>query len=239
MKKIITAVSVAALAISLASCSSVKDNEAAAPVVTESATPTAATPAASESASAAPASLCKPTKAVGHNPKNVAPPTKVRASLPKTFTLKTNCGDIEITTVGSKAPYTLTSLATLAEAGFYDGSLCHRLTTQGLFVLQCGDPTATGSGGPTYTVGDENLPQEVANNYPAGTVAMANSGPNTNGSQFFLVFDDTTLGAAYTIWGTITKGLDTVKAIAAAGVAGGGGDGTPALTVAIDKVVVK
>ena len=238
MKKIITAVSVAALAISLASCSSVKDNEAAAPVVTESATPVA--PSASASAtSAAPASLCKPTTVTGHEPKNIAPPTKVRASLPKTFTLKTNCGDIEITTVGSKAPYTLTSLATLAEGGFYDGSLCHRLTTQGLFVLQCGDPTATGSGGPTYSVSDENLPQAVENNYPAGTVAMANSGPNTNGSQFFLVFGDTTLGAAYSIWGTITKGLDIVQAIAAAGVAGGGGDGTPALTVAINKVVVK
>ena len=185
------------------------------------------------------AGKCKATNAVGHEPKNVAPPTKVSATLPKTFILQTNCGDIEITTVGSKAPYTLTSLASLAKAGYYDKSLCHRLTTQGLYVLQCGDPTATGSGGPTYTVGDENLPQQIANNYPAGTVAMANSGPNTNGSQFFLVFADTTLGANYTIWGTITKGLDIVKEIAAAGVVGGGGDGTPAQSVGINKVIVK
>ncbi len=233
MKKIITAASVAILALTISSCSSVKDNESAAPAVTES-----AAPAVTESAAAATGN-CKATTAVGHEPLNVAPPSKVGTTFAKTFTLQTNCGDIEITTVGSKAPFTLTSLASLAKAGYYDNSLCHRLTTEGLYVLQCGDPTASGSGGPTYTVPDENLPQQVTNNYPAGTVAMANSGPNTNGSQFFLVFDDTTLGAAYTIWGTITKGLDIVKEIAAAGVVGGGGDGTPAQSVSIDKVIVK
>jgi peptidyl-prolyl cis-trans isomerase B (cyclophilin B) len=104
--------------------------------------------------------------------------------------------------------------------------------------LQCGDPTATGTGGPSFTYGDENLPAATLNNYPAGTVAMANSGPGTNGSQFFLVFADTTLGANYTIWGTITQGLDIVKAIAKAGVKGGGADGTPKQTIAIERVTV-
>jgi len=181
---------------------------------------------------------CTPTKATGHAPKKIATPTKVLTTFPKKFTLVTNCGNIEITTVGAKAPFTMTSIAALAKGGYYDNSLCHRLTTQGLFVLQCGDPTATGSGGPQFTYPDENLPANKTNNYPAGTVAMANSGPNTNGSQFFLVYANTTLAPSYTIWGTITSGLDIVKAIANAGAIGGAPDGKPAKTIAISKVLV-
>lgn len=154
------------------------------------------------------------------------------------FTLITNCGTIVIKTEGIKAPVTMTALTALAKAKYFDDSLCHRLTTQGLYVLQCGDPTATGTGGPGFTFKDENLPKNVVNNYPAGTVAMANSGPSTNGSQFFLVYADTTLAPSYTIWGRITKGLNIVKAVAAAGVVGGGADGTPVQTFAIEKVIV-
>ena len=181
---------------------------------------------------------CTPTKAVGHDPKKIATPKKALTTFPKKFTLVTNCGNIVITTVGAKAPFAMTSIAALANGGYYDNSLCHRLTTQGLFVLQCGDPTATGRGGPQFTFPDENLPANTANNYPAGTVAMANSGPNTNGSQFFLVYANTTLAPSYTIWGTITSGLDIVKAIAKAGAAGGAPDGKPAKTIAIQKVLV-
>jgi len=181
---------------------------------------------------------CTETKAKGHDPKLIPTPAAVLTKFPKTFTLVTNCGDIVITTVGSKAPFTMTSIAALAKGGYYDESLCHRLTTEGLFVLQCGDPTATGSGGPQFTYPDENLPQNVENNYPEGTVAMANSGPNTNGSQFFLVYANTTLAPSYTIWGTITSGLDIVKAIAKAGAVGGAPDGKPAKTIAISKVLV-
>ena len=181
---------------------------------------------------------CGPTKASGHAPKDVSPAQKLPRKLARTFIFKTNCGDIVVTTVGPKAPITITQLATLAKGGYFDYSLCHRLTTQGLYVLQCGDPTATGSGRPNFTYGDENLPAAAVNNYPAGTVAMANSGPGTNRSQFFLVFADTTLGANYTIWGTITQGLDIVKAIAKAGVKGGGADGTPNQTIAINRVTV-
>lgn len=181
---------------------------------------------------------CAPTKAAGHAPKDVAPAQKLPKKLARTFTFETNCGNIVVTTVGAKAPITITQLSTLAKRGYFDDSLCHRLTTQGLYVLQCGDPTATGTGGPNFTFPDENLPTATANNYPAGTVAMANSGPGTNGSQFFLVFADTTLGANYTIWGTITQGLDIVKAIAKAGVKGGGADGTPNQAIEIKRVVV-
>ena len=181
---------------------------------------------------------CTPTKAVGHAEMKVKPAEKPSTRLPKTFTLTTNCGTIVITTVGKKAPWTLTEMSTLAKAGYFDGSLCHRLTTAGIYVLQCGDPTATGRGGPGFSYPDENLPANALNNYPAGTVAMANSGPGTNGSQFFLVFADTSLGPDYTIWGKITKGLDIVQAIAKAGVKGGGGDGTPNTTIALTKVRV-
>ena len=183
--------------------------------------------------------VCKVTKAVAHTPKKVETPTKTLPGRMGTLTFVTNCGNIVIATNGVKAPVTLTAITALAKSGYFNASLCHRLTTAGLFVLQCGDPTATGSGPSPFTYGDENLPTATANNYPAGTVAMANSGPSTNGSQFFLVYGDTTLGANYTIWGKITSGLNIVQAIAAAGVKGGGPDGTPAKKIAIERVIVK
>ncbi len=162
---------------------------------------------------------CAKSTAKGHAPAKVKQPTVAAKSPAKTLTLTTNCGPIVISLLGSKAPITVTSIATLANAGYYNKSLCHRLTTEGIFVLQCGDPTASGSGSPTGWKGyvDENLPKAGAKNYPAGTVAMANSGPKTNGSQFFLVYQDTQLGPDYTIWGKITKGLDLVQKIGAVG----------------------
>ena len=185
-----------------------------------------------------PAIKCAPTKAVGHTPPSVAPADKVLKRIPRTFTFATNCGNIVVTTVGSKAPITLTQLSTLARGGYFNNSLCHRLTTQGLYVLQCGDPTATGAGGPNFTYRDENLPAEGLNNYPAGTVAMANAGPGTSGSQFFLVYQDTTLGPDYTIWGSVTSGLDILQTIASAGVVDGGADGAPATGVTIESTKV-
>ena len=181
---------------------------------------------------------CKATKASAHEPKSIAPAEKLLKRFPRIISLDTNCGKIVITTIGAKAPITVTQIATLARGGFFDNTLCHRLTTEGIFVLQCGDPTATGSGGPNFKYPDENLPIAGQNNYPAGTVAMANSGAGTNGSQFFLVFADTTLGPNYTIWGTITQGLEIVKAIAKSGVKGGGVDGAPNQTIAINRATV-
>ncbi len=161
---------------------------------------------------------CAKTTAKAHTPGKVTQPTKAANPLPKKFTFDTNCGVIEVS-LNAKAPITITSLAALIKGKYYDNSLCHRLTTQGLFVLQCGDPTLTGAGSPTGWKGykDENLPKNVPNNYPAGTVAMANSGPGTNGSQVFFVFENTSLGPNYTIWGKITKGLDIVKYVAKQG----------------------
>jgi peptidyl-prolyl cis-trans isomerase B (cyclophilin B) len=186
---------------------------------------------------------CKKSTATGHAPAKVKQPTAPAKKFAKALTLTTNCGDIVIS-LNSKAPQTVTNISALANAGYYNKSLCHRLTTDGLYVLQCGDPTATGSGSPTGWKGyaDENLPKAGAKNYPAGTVAMANSGPGTNGSQFFLVYADTQLGPNYTIWGKITKGLDLVKKIAEVGAyqmqgdkAYYAGDGFPVQIVEIVK----
>jgi peptidyl-prolyl cis-trans isomerase B (cyclophilin B) len=142
------------------------------------------------------------------------------------WVLNTNCGQIVIELDHKAAPTTVNSMLFLTENKFFDNTPCHRITTSGLFVLQCGDPTGVGSGGPGYKFKDENLPKQKENNYPAGTIAMANSGPGTNGSQFFIVYDDTTLGANYTIFGHVIKGLSIVQRVADMGAASGT-DGPP------------
>jgi peptidyl-prolyl cis-trans isomerase B (cyclophilin B) len=189
-------------------------------------------------ASAAPI-VCKPTTAKPHAPMKTNPPQKVAKVLPKSMTLKTNCGDVVIA-LDARAPFTVTQITALARAGYYNKSLCHREAVSGFEMLQCGDPTAQGAGGPGFSYPDENLPIGKSLAYPAGTVAMANSGPNTNGSQFFLVFGDSpALGPSYSIWGKITKGLDILKYIASKGVNDPSGIGAPKIKVAIESVVVK
>ena len=154
------------------------------------------------------------------------------------ITFTTNQGEIVIETTPSLAPLTVNAIAALAQKNYFDNTICHRLTTEGIYVLQCGDPTGTGTGGPGFNIPDENLPQPTENNYPAGTVAMANAGPGTSGSQFFLVYQDTTLGPDYTIWGSITSGLDILQTIASAGVVDGGTDGAPVSGVTIESTKV-
>ena len=183
--------------------------------------------------------ICNKTSAVAHTPLKAGFPDAKANQVDRTFTLNTNCGQIVFKAFGKKAPLTVIAMTSLAKSGYFDHSLCHRLTTSQIFVLQCGDPTASGSGGPPFSYPDENLPTVTLNDYPAGTIAMANSGPNTNGSQFFIVYKDTSLPPSYSIWGAVTKGLDIVKKIAAAGVVGGGTDGTPKQRVAIESVLVK
>ncbi len=156
-----------------------------------------------------------------------APERKIDPAKPYTLTLDTNCGTIAIDALAGKAPITVNSMAFLAGQDYFNATRCHRLTTQGIYVVQCGDPKGTGQGGPGYQFADENLPTDGANDYPAGSVAMANAGPGTNGSQFFLVWQDTTLPPNYTIWGTITEGLDIVRYVASQGVEGGATDGIP------------
>ena len=189
-------------------------------------------------ATVSPTSGCVKTNATPHNPIKVGNPDQGNAILDRVFTLNSNCGPIIFKAFGKKAVFTVIAMSFLAKSGYFDHSLCHRVTTAGIFVLQCGDPTASGSGGPPFTYRDENLPGNAPNNYPAGTIAMANSGPGTNGSQFFIVYKDSHLPPSYTIWGVVTQGLDIVKRVAAAGIVGGGNDGTPKMTIAIESVSV-
>jgi len=182
--------------------------------------------------------LCKDTKAVGHSPMRLPVPSIKRPHVNKTITFKTNCGEIQIAADGVNAPLTVISMSYLANKGYFDDSPCHRVTNSGIFVLQCGDPTASGSGGPAWQVPDENLPTGTGNIYPAGSVAMANSGANTTGSQFFIVYDDNSrLGPNYTLWGRVIKGLDIVKAVAALGSdnSNPAGGGVPNQAITIER----
>lgn len=146
------------------------------------------------------------------------------------LTIATNRGDIAATLKPDAAPCTVGSFASLAEQGFFDDTTCHRLVPG--FVLQCGDPTATGSGGPGYRFADELTGKET---YPAGTLAMANSGPDTNGSQFFIVLADADLPPSYTVFGTVdAAGLKVAREIEKDG---NGPDGVaPAKDVVIESV---
>jgi peptidyl-prolyl cis-trans isomerase B (cyclophilin B) len=149
-----------------------------------------------------------------------------QAARPYSATLITTQGAITFRALTDKAACTTYSFRFLAERFYYNLTHCHRLTTQRIFVLQCGDPTGTGSGGPGYSFNDENL---TGATYPAGTVAMANAGPNTNGSQFFFTTADTTLRPNYTPFGVVTRGMNVLAKIAAAGEddQNGPGDGYP------------
>lgn len=157
-----------------------------------------------------------------------------------TATLETTCGDIELELFAADAPQTVASFAFLAEEGYWADSACHRLTTSGIYVLQCGDPTGTGSGNPGYGYGIENAPETGM--YPPGTLAMARTqDPESNGGQFFIVYDDTQLpveGGGYSIFGRVTAGLDIVEQVAAEGTESGGGDGAPAQPISILAVTV-
>lgn len=160
-----------------------------------------------------------------------------QAARPYTAKLYTDQGLIAFQALTAQAPCTTFSFRFLADHQYFDRTHCHRLTTKGIYVLQCGDPTGTGSGGPGYSFNDENL---TGATYPAGTVAMANAGPNTNGSQFFFVWKDTTLPPDYTPFGRVTSGLAVLQKIAAAGEddQNGPGDGFPTLPVDINRVAI-
>ena len=153
-------------------------------------------------------------------------------------TIQTSVGDIGATLDADSAPCTVNSFTSLASQGYFDGTKCHRLTTSGIFVLQCGDPTGTGMGGPGYSFPDELDGDET---YGPGTLAMANAGPDTNGSQFFIVYGDSPLPAAYTVFGSVSpEGLAVVQGVADDGSDNGfaEGDGAPKTEVELEYVGV-
>lgn len=180
------------------------------------------------------------------------PPANVPNTGTAVLTIDTNLGPIKANLDRSKVPCTTASFEFLGSKKFWDNTKCHRLVNQDKFrVLQCGDPFATGKGwrdtdgqgGPTYTMAEENLPTDTTNPYPAGSIAMANTGqPGSSGSQFFICAEDTQLPASYTLFGKITTGLDIVKSVVKAGDDGAfaaqAGGGHPKKEVVIKTLTV-
>jgi peptidyl-prolyl cis-trans isomerase B (cyclophilin B) len=165
------------------------------------------------------------------------PPANPRNTGTATMRIETGGGAITVRLYTDKAPCAVGSFAYLAGKGFFDNTACHRLTTQGIFVLQCGDPSGTGAGGPTYAYAEENVNQP----YKRGVVAVANTGqPNSSSSQFFINYKDNALPPAYTVFGEVTGGLDVVDKVAAGGDDGsnGAGDGHPNIETKLSRVTV-
>ena len=172
--------------------------------------------------------------------KPVDPPSgkNVPATGTVAVVMTTDRGAIGITMDRSKTPCTINSFLSLAQQKYFDATSCHRLVSSGLFLLQCGDPTGTGSGGPGYTFRDETYATDA---FPAGTVAMANAGTNTNGSQFFLVYADSPLPPKYTVFGHMdAAGIAVITKVAAGGDDGSisAGGGKPNIPVKILTVTV-
>jgi peptidyl-prolyl cis-trans isomerase B (cyclophilin B) len=184
-------------------------------------------------------------------------PTAARTVAPKslsenrtwTGTMTINTMKLDISLNGKKAPQAVANFVDLAGTGFYSGLTCHRLTTAGIFVLQCGDPAGDGSGGPGYTFGPlENVPKTVTKNgskvgvYPAGTIAMARgTSTDSQGSQFFIVYKDSELPApGYTVFGKVTGGLSELKStITSKGTADGSTDGAPKVATTLGVIALK
>ncbi len=157
-------------------------------------------------------------------------------SIPVTVTITTSCGDVVLELDPSLAPATVNSFVFLAEQGYFDGTVAHRIAPG--FVVQAGDPTATGTGGPGYVVPDE-LPS-AGYVYQQGVVAMANAGPGTTGSQFFIMLGDAALPPNYSVFGKVADGMDTLQRIAEVplGPNGRGEVSVPLETVYLERVTV-
>lgn len=235
-----------------------KSNTAA---TTTSSSPESTTPAG-PAPSAPPLPAFKPSAEVGANCQYPATPEPAAKQVkpPRTgkvptdpaqvsVSMVTNQGHIGLMLANNESPCTVNSFASLVGQKYFDNTKCHRLTTSpGLGVLQCGDPKGEGTGGPGYQFANEYPTDQYPPNdpkaqepvlYPRGTLAMANAGPGTNGSQFFMVYKDSQLPPQYTVFGTIQPdGLATLDKIAKAGVAGGGEDGAPATEVTITSVLL-
>ena len=190
------------------------------------------------------------------------------------MTVTTNLGVIEVELDRAKTPCTAAFLGHLGSSGLYRGTTCHRLTTEGIYVLQCGDPAGTGQGGPAFAYAEEGLPSASPNpgcqgtagpaglqplspgtrmpaepcfdrperplmDYGQGTVAMANGGPGTTGSQFFFVYRDSNFAANFTVLGHVRTGMDIVDGVAQGGTEDGSGDGRPRSWLSIEAVAVR
>lgn len=191
-----------------------------------------------------PNASASPTASAEASNSPLVPPASIAENRTWTGSIEVNGKPLEISLDGAAAPQAVANFIALAKNGFYKDITCHRITNGGFFVLQCGDPNGDGTGGPGYSWGPiENAPAD--NNYAKGTIAMARAGgdANSNGSQFFIVYEDTSIPAdavgGYSVFGTVTAGLENLADVIAAGVEGGGSDGKPALEIKLGAITVK
>lgn len=223
------------LALGLAGCGSDDSGSASddtSPSATDSSESSSEAP--SESSSATETGSCT-YNSDGTNDEVTPPPAAPTVDGDVAVTMDTSVGEFHATLDAAKTPCTVNSFVALAEQGYFDGTTCHRMTTAGIFVLQCGDPTGTGTGGPGYSFDDELSGKET---YGPGTLAMANAGPNTNGSQFFIVYGDSPLPPSYTVFGEVDQAtVDLVKDVAKDGT-NPPQDGAPNTPVDISSVTV-
>ncbi|MCX5559150.1 peptidylprolyl isomerase [Streptomyces sp. NBC_00038] len=161
-----------------------------------------------------------------------------KAARPLTATLVTNRGDVTLKALTGDAPCASNSFSFLARKGYFDGSECHRVTTQGIYVLECGDAKGDGKADPGYYFADENLDGA---DYPAGTVAMAKVEPGRNGSQFFISYadPDVAMSPLWTPFAKVVGGMDVLQKIGEAGTSDGSTDGRPQKPVVIESVVLR
>lgn len=180
---------------------------------------------------------------------NTIPDAAISECREWTGVMKINKADLGITLYGEQAPQAVANFVDLINKGFYNEVSCHRLTTSGIYVLQCGDPKGDGSGGPGYSFGPiENVPETKDGEQPTylkGKLAMARVGNDgkSMGSQFFIVYEDSVIpsdsAGGYTVFGEVTTGLSGIDDIIKAGVKGGSGDGTPKIKTVVTSINVK
>jgi peptidyl-prolyl cis-trans isomerase B (cyclophilin B) len=200
------------------------------------ATPLATVPAAAPKVP--PATHCSYTANPPAARKVSFPPATPDSTGKSQATIVTNRGTVVVDLLNTRAPCTVNSFVSLAKQGFFNNTPCPRVTSAGIYVLQCGDPTGTGTGGPGYKFANENT---TGATYPAGTLAMANSGgTDTNGSQFFIVYAGGSLSPSYTPFGVVVKGLDIVRNVAESGNnnSNPAGGGQPNEKVTIESVTI-
>jgi peptidyl-prolyl cis-trans isomerase B (cyclophilin B) len=164
------------------------------------------------------------------------PPTDATVSGEVPVTFETSVGTFSAVLDADTTPCTVNSFVSLADQGYFDDTSCHRMTTQGIFVLQCGDPTGTGTGGPGYSFADELSGDET---YGPGTLAMANAGSDTNGSQFFIVYAETRLPPSYAVFGSVDDATVALIEEVAADGTDRPGDGAPNTPVDIGSVTAE
>jgi len=190
-----------------------------------------------EDLDAKPRATCSYTPTERGKPADIPVFDAKRATDPFTATLVTNRGTVTLKALTGDAPCTTTSFSFLARKGYFDDSECHRVTTQGIYVLECGDTEGDGKGDPGYFFPDENL---GGASYPAGTVAMAKVVPGRNGSQFFISYadPDVAMSPEWTPFASVVGGMDVLRSIGETGTADGSTDGRPRQPVVIESVSV-